>query len=157
MTTESTSERQDSRAVQFAVVGSPSNNTHITLDIFSSHSESRLVGALVGFTSHQSEPLTSGDDEDAQQNPRTAVLGQITSLEMRNRWHEDLAFKNIIKSQATLPAITGEQDTRTALMKVGGCFVQNPGRDSYQHGDLGSVPPTGLGSISCAKSFWITC
>ena len=118
-------------------MGSPSTNTELTLDVIEANTHSRLVGALVGFTWRQAEPLQQ--DNEAT----TAVLGQITSLEMRNRWHEDQTFKNIIKSHQTLPSITPAQDTRTALMKVGGCFVRNPDGESYTHGDMGSVPSTG--------------
>ncbi len=124
------------RAIPVAVVGSPSSNTELTLDILDSSIEAKLVGALVGFTWSQTDPA-SGDGV-----PQTAVLGQITSLEMRNRWHEDQTFKNIIKSNQKLPSITTAQDTRTALMKVGGCFVKQSD-DSYSHSDLGSVPSTG--------------
>lgn len=138
MTIESASEQADnsSRAIPVAVVGSPSTNTELTLDILDSSTNARLVGALVGFTWSQSEPPQSED------SPLAAVLGQITSVEMRNRWHEDQTFKNIIKSNNVLPSITPAQDTRTAVMKVGGCFVRNPD-GTYSHGDIGSVPSTG--------------
>lgn len=122
--------------IPVAVVGSPSTNTELTLDILDTRVRSNLVGALVGFTWEQSSTQQSDD------GPRTAVLGQITSIEMRNRWHEDQTFKNIIKTNQSLPSITPVQDTRTAVMKVGGCFVQKQD-GSYSHGDLGSVPSTG--------------
>ena len=101
-----------------AVVSSPSTNVELTLDVVGTHYASNLIGALVGFRWDQSNPLN-----DSQTFP-TRVLGQITSIQMRNRWHEDQAFKNIIKSNKKLPAITPQQDTRTAVMKIGGCFVQ---------------------------------
>ncbi len=123
-------------AIPVAVVGSPSTNTELTLDILDESIVAKLVGALVGFTWRQTGPTERGEA------PQTAVLGQITSLEMRNRWHEDQTFKNIIKSNRKLPAITPAQDTRTALMKVGGCFVKQAD-GSYSHSDLGSVPSTG--------------
>jgi len=120
-----------------AVVGSPSTNTELTLDIVEERANDKLVGAMVGFTSLQVEP-----ESQSGTTPQTAVLGQITSVVMRNRWHEDQTFKNIIKKVGDLPAITGQQDTRTAIMKVGGCFVRNDGK-TFSHGDLGSVPATG--------------
>ena len=139
MTTEASAPAgQDNRPspIPVAVVGSPSTSTELTLDILDSRVKSKLIGALVGFTWQQSEP------QQSSATPRTAVLGQITSIEMRNRWHEDQTFKNIIKSNQALPSITPAQDTRTAVMKVGGCFVENADR-SYSHSDLGSVPATG--------------
>ncbi len=138
MTSDAANEQADqpSRAIPVAVVGSPSTNTELTLDILDSSTSARLVGALVGLTWRQSEPPQS------EEPSLTAVLGQITSVEMRNRWHEDQTFKNIIKSNSKLPSITPAQDTRTAVMKIGGCFVRNPD-GSYSHGDIGSVPSTG--------------
>ena len=119
-----------------AVVSSPSSSTELTVDIIDSRAQSKLVGALVGFEWQQSQSL-----QEDEQRP-AAVLGQITSMELRNRWHEDQAFKNIIKSEQSLPAITLHQDTRTAKMKIGGCFIPKGNRE-YEHGDLGGVPSTG--------------
>ncbi len=119
-----------------AVVSSPSNNTQLTVDIIDSQVQSKLIGALVGFEWDQSDPQSRDDQR------LTAVLGQITSMQLRNRWHEDQAFKNIIKTQKNLPAITPAQDTRTATMKIGGSFVRDDD-GGYTHGDLGGVPSTG--------------
>ena len=130
-----------------AVVSSPSTNVELTLDIVGDHSASNLIGALVGFRWDQSNPLN-----DSQTIP-TRVLGQITSIQMRNRWHEDQAFKNIIKSNKTLPAITPQQDTRTAVMKIGGCFVQEENRSHHSHGDLGGVPSTGTDVLLVDQQF----
>ena len=138
MTTETEQDQNDNKAIVVARVSSPSTNTEIALDIVDSAEHRRLVGALVGLTWKQ-----SGGTNDEPREPRTAVLGQITSIGMRNRWHEDQTFKNIVKTRGELPAITKLQDTRTATMKVGGCFVEI-GRDDYIHGDLGSVPGTGV-------------
>lgn len=133
-----------------ARVSSPSDNTELSLDIVGEVVQHPLVGALVGIEWEQTEASTT----DAEPR-KTAVLGQITSIGMRNRWHEDQTFKNIVKTRGELPAITKLQDTRTATMKVGGCFVQvvreYKDGDSgsvrvvreYTHGDLGSVPATG--------------
>ena len=120
-----------------AVVSSPSTNVELTLDVVGDHSASNLIGSLVGFRWDQSNPL------DNNQKIPTRVLGQITSIQMRNRWHEDHAFKNIIKSNKKLPAITPQQDTRTAVMKIGGCFVKTEKQGHHSHGDLGGVPSTG--------------
>ncbi len=139
MSTEPVQEPEDYQqsGIQVAVVGSPSTNTELTLDVLESQTDTKLVGSLVGFQWDQNEP--SSEDEPSA----TAVLGQITSLEMRNRWHEDQTFKNIIKSRHKLPSITPAQDTRVAKMKIGGCFVRNRGLSSYSHADMGSVPDTG--------------
>ncbi len=130
-----------------AVVSSPSTNVELTLDVVGTHYASNLIGALVGFRWDQSNPLN-----DSQTTP-TRVLGQITSIQMRNRWHEDQAFKNIIKSNKKLPAITPQQDTRTAVMKIGGCFVQSENPGSHSHGDLGGVPSTGTDVLLVDQPF----
>ena len=137
------SENQSDSAVKVARVSSPSTNTELTLDIIEPAENRRLVGALVGLSWEQSEAQSTGGGS------RTAVLGQITSIEMRNRWHEEQTFKNIVKTRGELPAITKLQDTRTATMKVGGCFVRG-GSGEYAHGDLGSVPSTG-GEINLVR------
>lgn len=134
-----TTDAQSSDSAQIvARVSSPSSNTELTLDIVDDASQTRLVGSLVGFGWPQREAESTTETESEQ----TAVLGQITSVELRNRWHEDQTFKNIVKSRGKVPAITRLQDTRTATMKVGGCFVKLKD-DKYRHGDLGSVPETG--------------
>ena len=95
--TEGAAPESRAPAIPVAVVGSPSTNTELTLDILDESIVAKLVGALVGFTWRQTGPAERGEA------PQTAVLGQITSLEMRNRWHEDQTFKNIIKSNRKLP------------------------------------------------------
>ena len=130
-----------------AVVSSPSTNVELTLDVVGEHSASNLIGALVGFRWDQLNPLNNSETIP------TRVLGQITSIQMRNRWHEDQAFKNIIKSNKTLPAITPQQDTRTAVMKIGGCFVQTENRGHHSHGDLGGVPSTGTDVLLVDQRF----
>ena len=136
MTTQQ--EQPNNQPIVVARVSSPSSNTEIALDISGTAENRRLVGALVGLTWKQ-----SGGTNGEPQKLTTAVLGQITSIGMRNRWHEDQTFKNIVKTRGELPAITKLQDTRTATMKVGGCFVEIS-RNDFTHGDLGSVPDTGV-------------
>ena len=115
-----------------AVVSSPSTNTELTLDVVDESESSNLVGALVGFR------LDSNTLSEEGQKLERRVLGQITSIQLRNRWHEDQAFKNIIKSRKKLPAITPQQDTRTAIMRIGGSFERND-NGPMMHGDLRGV------------------
>ncbi len=119
-----------------AVVSSPSTNTELTLDVVDESESSNLVGALVGF--RWDFPTLSEEGQTLERR----VLGQITSINLRNRWHEDQAFKNIIKSRHKLPAITPQQDTRTAIMRIGGSFERMYG-GPMMHGDLRGVPSTG--------------
>lgn len=62
-----------------AVVGSPSTNTELTLDLLQEAIEERLVGALTAF-------------EAVQNGSRIVSVGQIVGVELRNRWHEDSVF-----------------------------------------------------------------
>ena len=110
------------------VVGSPSTTTEFTVDLLQEASEDRLVGALVAFEAAQSGvPITS--------------VGQIVGIELRNRWHEDATFRNLIKRTGDIPPITSRQDTRIAQLAIGATFKKgNPG---YEPDLLGMVPPTG--------------
>ncbi|MCY4244226.1 MAG: AAA family ATPase, partial [Gammaproteobacteria bacterium] len=92
-----------------AVVGSPSTNTELTVDLLLEATEERLVGALVGFDAKQ-------DGKDI------CSVGQIVGIELKNRWHEDSVFRNLVKRTGEIPPITNRQDTRTADLVVGATF-----------------------------------
>lgn len=111
-----------------AVVGSPSSNVELTVDLLQEATEERLVGALVHFA--------------ATQNGRPVeTVGQIVSVELRNKWHEDSVFRNLIKRTGQIPPITSRQDTRTACLAVGATFREDA--DAWEPDVLGMVPPTG--------------
>lgn len=116
------------RNQDIAVVGSPSTNTELTVDLLQEAVEERIVGALVAF--------------DATQNglPITSV-GQIVGIELRNRWHEDSVFRNLVKRTGEIPPITNRQDTRIASLVVGATF--RSGTNGHEPDVLGMVPPTG--------------
>ncbi len=111
-----------------AVVGSPSTNTELTLDLLQEATEERLVGALVGFQAAQNGiPITS--------------VGQIVGIELKNRWHEDSVFRNLVKRTGEIPPITNRQDTRIADFVVGATFRR--ATNGFEPEVLGMVPPTG--------------
>lgn len=118
----------DNRNQDVAVVGSPSTNTELTLDLLQEATEERLVGALTAF-----QAIQNG-------NPITSV-GQIVGIELRNRWHEDSVFRNLVKRTGEIPPITNRQDTRIADLVVGATFRHVDNR--YDPEVLGMVPPTG--------------
>jgi len=62
-------------------------------------------------------------------------------VELRNRWHEDSVFRNLIKRTGEIPPITNRQDTRTAALVVGATFTRTA--KGYDPDVLGMVPPTG--------------
>jgi hypothetical protein len=116
------------RTDDVAVVGSPSSNTQMTLDLLQEAAEERLVGALAAF--------------DATQNGFPIIsVGQVVGLELRNRWHEDAVFRNLIKRTGEIPPITNRQDTRVADLSVSATFRQTA--DGYEPDVLGMIPPTG--------------
>jgi hypothetical protein len=130
-------ENQIVHAQDIGVVGSPSTNTELTIDLLQEAAEERVVGALVGFGATQNG------------NPITSV-GQIVSVELRNRWHEDSVFRNLIKRTGEIPPITNRQDTRTAALVVGATFARN--QDGFDSDVLGMVPPTGTRIFRMSQS-----
>lgn len=116
------------RNQEIGVVGSPSTNTELTVDILQEATEERSVGALVAFKATQNGiPITS--------------VGQIVGIELRNRWHEDSVFRNLLKRTGEIPPITNRQDTRIASLAVGATFKQ--ASQGYEPDVLGMVPATG--------------
>jgi DNA helicase HerA-like ATPase len=116
------------RTQDVAVVGSPSTNTELTVDLLQEATEERLVGALTAF-------------EAVQNGLAITSVGQIVGIELKNRWHEDSVFRNLIKRTGEIPPITNRQDTRTADLVVGATFRQGSG--GFEPEVLGMVPPTG--------------
>jgi len=116
------------RTRDVAVVGSPSTNTELIVDLLQEAIEERLVGALTSF-------------EAVQNGQRITSVGQIVGIELKNRWHEDSVFRNLIKRTGEIPPITNRQDTRTADLVVGATFRQVA--NGFEPEVLGMVPPTG--------------
>lgn len=117
-----------SRNQDVAVVGSPSSNTELTLDLLQEATEERLVGALTAF-------------QTAQNGNQITSVGQVVGIELRNRWHEDSVFRNLVKRTGEIPPITNRQDTRTADLVVGATFRR--GDNGFEPEVLGMVPATG--------------
>lgn len=116
------------RNQDIGVVGSPSSNTELTVDLLLEATEERIVGALVALDATQNgAPIKS--------------VGQIVGVELRNRWHEDSVFRNLIKRTGDIPPITNRQDTRIANLMVGATFKE--GLQGYEPDVLGMVPSTG--------------
>jgi hypothetical protein len=116
------------RDQDIAVVGSPSTNTELTLDLLQEATEERLVGALTAF-------------EAVQNGANIISVGQIVGIELRNRWHEDSVFRNLVKRTGEIPPITNRQDTRIADLVVGATFRES--QTGFDPEVLGLVPPTG--------------
>jgi energy-coupling factor transporter ATP-binding protein EcfA2 len=115
---------------EIAVVGSPSSTSELALDVLDRASSQRIVGGLVRF-------------DLIQDGRNVRVTGQITSLEMRNRWHENDVMRNIIKTDGSIPFLSGKQDVRTAVLAPGAVFSRADANEMWGHDILGTVPPAG--------------
>ncbi|HDR14965.1 MAG TPA: DUF87 domain-containing protein, partial [Desulfobacteraceae bacterium] len=118
----------ENRNQDVAVVGSPSTNTELTIDLLQEATEERLVGALTSFQS-------------TQDGKHIVSVGQVVGIELRNRWHEDSVFRNLVKRTGEIPPITNRQDTRIADLVVGATFKES--EHGYEPEVLGMVPATG--------------
>lgn len=118
---------------EVGVVGSPTNTTEIVIDIKQDQETSRALGQLVYLVV---------DQEDS----KLAVIGQITQVETRNRWHEDMTFRGIIKRRGELPHLSGRADVRTATISVQAAFAFRPdaeGNENVTESILAISPSTG--------------
>jgi len=115
-------------------VGSPSNTTEIVIDILQTSETQKVLGQLVYLVV-------------PQDNKQLVVIGQISKVETKNRWHEDLTFRGIIKRRGRLPHLSERADVRTATISVQACFAITPGSqspDDVTESILGISPSTGL-------------
>ena len=111
------------------VIGSPSSSFEVILDIRDINEESKLLGELVCF------PVKEGDNT-------VLVLGQITEIETKNRWHEEPSFKGIIKRHGKLPNLSGIADNRIAVLNVQSSFLLQ--EDAINPHKLANSPSTGV-------------
>ncbi len=115
-------------------VGSPSNTTEIIIDINQKSEKKKNLGQLVC--------LVQPQDQE-----KLVVIGQISEIETKNRWHEDLTFRGIIKRRGSLPHLSEKADVRTAKLNVQACFsIALDGKITA--GTLGTSPATGTPIIS---------
>ena len=115
------------------VIGSPSSSFEAIVDIRDINEESKLLGELVCF------PVKEGDNT-------VLVLGQITEIETKNRWHEEPSFKGIIKRHGKLPNLSGIADNRIAILNVQSSFIlktENKAMQMMPH-KLANSPSTGV-------------
>lgn len=111
------------------ITSSPSTNLEIMLDIVEESKTGRAVGQMVFV-------LQEEDGRDI------LSLGQIVEVTTKNRWHEDLSFKGVIKRHRKLPNLSGHADNRLAKLSVQSSFDCNDDRPISHI--LGISPSTGL-------------
>jgi len=115
--------------IDLGVVGSPSSSFEAIVDIKEVSEKSKLLGEMVCFR------VKEGDNT-------VLVLGQITEIETKNRWHEEPSFKGIIKRHGNLPNLSGVADNRIAKINVQSSFVL--GKENSKAHKLANSPSTGV-------------
>lgn len=119
---------RESNQEPIAITGSPSTTLDIVIDITESSKSERVLGQMVYV-------IVNEDGRDI------LVIGQIIEISTKNRWHEDLAFKGVIKRHGSLPHLSGVADNRIATVSVQACY--NLGESSPEGHILGTSPSTG--------------
>lgn len=113
---------------RFGAIGSPSSTSQLTLDVFGTALDKKLVGELGIFRYVQ-----GGIDNYA--------LGQITEVELKNVMLEQHIGRSIVRERERWDAVQGRQDTYTAKMNISAVFALQG--NNIQPSLLGTVPPTG--------------
>ena len=120
-------------ATPVAVVGSPSTNYEVTLDLLGNSIREPLVGSMLMLT----QPSAGGEE---------LALGMVTEVTTHNQWHTNPALRGLVKTQGEIPGMTGDMgDVRHAVIKLQAAY-RNDGPDTpwRQSGpNLRMSPPTG--------------
>lgn len=95
---------------ELGVIGSPSDSFEATVDILGVSSNKKLLGELVMFVTPENQSSV-------------VSLGQITDIVTENKWHEEPAFKSVIKRHGILPHLSGYADNRIAKLTVQSSFI----------------------------------
>lgn len=117
------------RGTPLGITGSPSTTLDIAIDITEEGKADRTLGQMVYVLV----------EEDGR---KVLVIGQIISIQTKNRWHEDQAFKGVIKRHGRLPHLSGAADNRIATISVQACYDLNDGANPSGY-ILGTSPSTG--------------
>lgn len=129
MTTDNITSSLEADQQPLGVVGSPSSSFEAIVDITEVSEKRKLLGELACFLVQEGEN-------------QVFVLGQITEIETRNRWHEEPSFKGIIKRHWKLPNLSGVADNRIAKITVQSSFVLTA--DKSEPHKLANSPSTGV-------------
>ncbi len=103
---------------KIGVITSPSSTSSVTVDILESCFNKKLLGQLVFYHQHQDDMLAY-------------VIGQLTYMETRNRWHEDMNFRPMVKRTGRLNNLSGVSDIKTAILSVQSSFIEET--DEYDN------------------------
>lgn len=120
---------KDPANIAIGITGSPSTTLDVVIDITEVSKTERTLGQMVYV-------------EVEEEGRSILVIGQIIDVETKNRWHEDPAFKGVIKRHGSLPHLSGAADNRIATISVQACY--DLGKDSPEGYILGTSPSTGV-------------
>jgi Helicase HerA, central domain len=125
-------------SAEVAVTGSPNTVMNVHFDVRSAHLHRPLLGSLLAVIVPVSEQNEHKD---------LLVLGQVATLRMQNRWHEELALKNYLKVNGRLPHLTGVGDTVTGILQIIGAYSTQELAEGrvYEKTTLAVPPGSGLG------------
>ncbi len=131
--TENNTGNENSNIDKFAkdkigVITSPSSTISVTVDILESCFNKKLLGQLVYYN-------------QKQDNSKMYVIGQLTSMETRNRWHEDMNFRPMVKRIGRLNNLSITSDIKTAILTVQSSFLED-GNGNIKLSLLGTSPTT---------------
>lgn len=112
------------------ITSSPSTTIEIYIDIREESKLGRILGQMVYFIVNEEEK-------------NILVIGQVISIKTQNRWHEDPAFKGVIRMHGNLPHLSGKADNRLAIISVQSAYLleDEGNQKSYI---LGTSPSTGI-------------
>lgn len=101
-----------------AVVGSPSTNSEISLDMLANSTTLPLVGAMLCVQHQMEDGVEMG-------------LGVVNAITTYNKWHSDPTLQGIVKKRGEIPGMTGDDgDVRAASIKIQACYKK---RDDVGH------------------------
>jgi DNA helicase HerA-like ATPase len=113
---------------RLGVVGSPSTNTNISIDVSDDSYEASLLGNFCIM-------------ETLQNDCHTYPIGQVTSISLRNPYLERHSIRKIISVRGEASPLTKQHDIRLVDVSIGSCFTKD--KAQLIPSILGSVPPTG--------------
>jgi hypothetical protein len=94
---------------QVAIVGSPSSNAELTLNLTAAAYDTGLVGSMVYILA----PLGGGQE---------CALGTVTQVVTTNQWHQNPSLLGVVKTVGEIPGLTGDGDVRTADVRLQAAF-----------------------------------
>ncbi|HEX6520500.1 MAG TPA: DUF87 domain-containing protein [Streptosporangiaceae bacterium] len=92
-----------------AIVGSPSSNAELTLNLTAAAYDTGLVGSMVYILA----PLGGGQE---------CALGTVTQVVTTNQWHQNPSLLGVVKTVGEIPGLTGDGDVRTADVRLQASF-----------------------------------